>query len=209
MPPKLLLLDLDDVLADYSRERRCRALAETAGVDTAMIERAVFASGLEKRSDRGEFGLDDYMDRLRSEWGLDIPSADFIAARRAGTRVRQPLLDICESLAGQVQFGIFSNNGHWLAQHAERIVPELMPLFRTRFICSGSIGRCKPDPEAFLLCLQRLGFSPASTLFVDDKAGNVDGARQAGLDAFVYQDDNHFQQELANRGLSTGETHAL
>ena len=209
MPPKLLLLDLDDVLADYSRERRCRALAETAGVDTAMIERAVFASGLEKRSDRGEFGLDDYMDRLRSEWGLDIPSADFIAARRAGTRVRQPLLDICESLTGQVQFGIFSNNGHWLAQHAERIVPELMPLFRTRFICSGSLGRCKPDPEAFLLCLQRLGFSPASTLFVDDKAGNVDGARQAGLDAFVYQDDNHFQQELANRGLSTGETHAL
>ena len=209
MPPKLLLLDLDDVLADYSRERRCRALAETAGVDTAMIERAVFASGLEKRSDRGEFGLDDYMDRLRSEWGLDIPSADFIAARRAGTRVRQPLLDICESLAGRVQFGIFSNNGHWLAQHAERIVPELMPVFRTRFICSGSLGRCKPDPEAFLLCLQRLGFSPASTLFVDDKAGNVDGARQAGLDAFVYQDDNHFQQELANRGLSTGETHAL
>jgi HAD superfamily hydrolase (TIGR01509 family) len=209
MPPKLLLLDLDDVLADYSRERRCRALAETAGVDTAMIERAVFASGLEKRSDRGEFGLDDYMDRLRSEWGLDIPSADFIAARRAGTRVRQPLLDICESLTGQVQFGIFSNNGHWLAQHAERIVPELMPVFRTRFICSGSLGRCKPDPEAFLLCLQRLGFSPASTLFVDDKAGNVDGARQAGLDAFVYQDDNHFQQELANRGLSTGETHAL
>jgi HAD superfamily hydrolase (TIGR01509 family) len=209
MPPKLLLLDLDDVLADYSRERRCRALAETAGVDTAMIERAVFASGLEKRSDRGEFGLDDYMDRLRSEWGLDIPSADFIAARRAGTRVRQPLLDICESLTGQVQFGIFSNNGHWLAQHAERIVPELMPVFRTRFICSGSLGRCKPDPEAFLLCLQRLGFSPASTLFVDDKAGNVDGARQAGLDAFVYQDDNHFQQELANRGLSTGETHAF
>jgi putative hydrolase of the HAD superfamily len=209
MPPKLLLLDLDDVLVDYSQERRCRALAETAGVDTAMIERAVFGSGLEKRSDRGEFGLDEYMDRLRSEWGLDIPSADFIAARRAGTRVRQSLLDICQNLAGRVQFGIFSNNGHWLAQHAERIVPELMPVFRTRFICSGSLGLCKPDPEAFLLCLQRLGFSPASTLFVDDRAGNVAGARQAGLDAFVYQDDNHFKQELANRGLSTGEPHAL
>ena len=209
MPPKLLLLDLDDVLADYSRERRCRALAETAGVDAATIERAVFASGLEKRSDRGEFGLDDYMDRLRSDWGLDIPSADFIAARRAGTRVRRPLLDICQNLAGRVQFGIFINNGHWLAQHAERIVPELMPLFRTRFICSGSLGLCKPDPEAFLLCLQRLGFSPASTLFVDDRAGNVDGARQAGLDAFIYQDDNHFQQELANRGLTAGEPYAL
>lgn len=208
MPPKLLLLDLDDVLADYSQERRCRALAETAGVDADLIQNAVFASGLEKRSDRGEFGLEDYMDRLRSEWGLDIPSADFIAARRAGTRVRQPLLDICRDLAGRVQFGIFSNNGHWLAQHAERIVPELMPLFRTRFICSGSLGLAKPDPEAFLLCLQRLGFSPASTLFVDDKADNVEGARKAGLDAFVYRDDNHFQQQLAERGLGTGEPHA-
>jgi HAD superfamily hydrolase (TIGR01509 family) len=209
MPPKLLLLDLDDVLVDYSRPRRCRALAETAGVDEATIARAVFDSGLEKRSDRGEFGLDDYMDRLRSGWGLDIPSSDFIAARRSATRIRQPLLDICTALAGHVQFGIFSNNGHWLAQHAERIVPELMPLFRTRFICSGSLGLTKPDPEAYLLCLRRLGFSPASTLFVDDKTVNVQGARQAGLDAFVYQDDNHFQQELAERGLSTGEPHAL
>jgi hypothetical protein len=33
MVRKLLLLDLDDVLADYSHDRRCRALAGTAGVD--------------------------------------------------------------------------------------------------------------------------------------------------------------------------------
>ena len=79
-------LDLDDVLVDYSRERRCRALAASAGASPEAIERAVFGSGLEKRSDRGEFGLDDYMDKLRSDWGLDIPGQDFIAARRAATR---------------------------------------------------------------------------------------------------------------------------
>ena len=82
-------------------------------------------------------------------------------------------------MTGQVQLGIFSNNGHWLHQHAERIVPELMPLFRTRLVCSGSIGLRKPDPAAFLLCLERLGFSAATTLFVDDKPANADGARQA------------------------------
>lgn len=207
--PKLLLLDLDDVLVDYSRERRCRALAASAGTSPEAIERAVFGSGLEKRSDRGEFGLDDYMDRLRSDWGLDIPGQDFIAARRAATRARPGMLRICQALAGQVQLGIFSNNGHWLHQHAERIVPELMPLFRTRLVCSGSIGLRKPDPAAFLLCLERLGFSAAATLYVDDKVANAEGARQAGLDAFVFESETQFVQQLRLRALDPGECHAL
>lgn len=206
--PKLLLMDMDDVLVDYTHLPRCRVLAETAGVSPDYIEKAVFASGLERRSDRGEFGLDEYMNRLRSEWGLDIPGEDFIAARRRATQARRSTLAICAALATQVQLGIFSNNADWLAQHAERVVPELMPLFRTRFVCSGSLGASKPEPEAFLLCLQRLGFSAAATVFVDDKPANVEGAKLAGLDAFVYVDDQQFKTELSQRGLIIGEIDA-
>ena len=208
MAPKLLLLDLDDVLVDYSHDRRCRALAETAGVSPAQIHRAVFESGLEKRCDRGEFGLDEYMNRLRIDWGMDIPGEDFIAARYASTRVRPNMLAVCEALAARVSLGIFTNNGHWLQQHAERIVPELMPLFGTRFVSSGGLGLTKPDPDAFALCLQRLGFTAGSTLFVDDKASNVEGARQAGLDAFVFEDEPQFFNALRLRGLEPGATHA-
>jgi len=208
MPPKLLLLDLDDVLVDYSQERRCRALAETAGVDTAMIERAVFASGLEKRSDRGEFGLDDYMNLLRSEWGLDILGEDFVKARREATRVRPEMLKLCEALKNQVHLGIFTNNGHWLHQHAERIAPELTPLFGTRWVCSGSIGLCKPDPMAFTACLERLGFSAASALFVDDKVVNTEGAKTIGLPSFVYESTPQCIEQLRQRGFNTGDFHA-
>lgn len=208
MAPKLLLLDLDDVLVDYSQERRCRSLAETAGVDAGAIRRAVFDSGLERRCDRGEFDLGEYMDRLRSEWGLDIPGDDFIHARRASTRVRPDMLALCENLFGSVQLGIFTNNGQWLQQHADRIVPELMPLFGTRFVSSGGLGACKPDPDAFLLCLQRLGFSAGSTLFIDDKVVNVEGARQAGLDAFLFENETQFAAALRTRGLDPGESDA-
>ena len=209
MAPKLLLLDLDDVLADYSHDRRCRALAETAGVSPELIHRAVFESGLERRCDRGEFGLDEYMNRLRTDWSMDIPGEDFITARRIATRARPGMLAFCESLAERTQLGIFTNNGHWLQQHAERIVPELMPLFGTRFVSSGSLRLTKPDPEAFALCLQQLGFAAGSTLFVDDKAANVDGARQAGLDAFVFEDESQFFNEIRLRGLQPGVTDAL
>ncbi|MBP7370403.1 MAG: HAD-IA family hydrolase [Arenimonas sp.] len=209
MAPKLLLLDLDDVLVDYNQEQRCRALAETAGVDPAFIHRAVFSSGLEKRCDRGEFEIDEYMNRLRIEWGLDIPVNDFIVARRASTRVRPAMIDLCTELAPEIRLGIFTNNGYWLQLYAERIVPELMPLFGTRFISSGSLGLTKPDPVAFACCVERLGFSASSTLFVDDKVENVEGARLAGLDAFVFENESQFVNELRIRGLTTGENYAF
>ena len=56
--PKLLLLDLDEVLVDYSHTIRCRVLAEMTGASEQYVNEAVFASGLEAKSDRGEFDLD-------------------------------------------------------------------------------------------------------------------------------------------------------
>jgi glucose-1-phosphatase len=208
MRPKLLLLDLDDVLVDYSHSIRCRALADVTGANEKYIHDAVFASGLEARSDRGELDLDTYMDLLRSEWGLTIPNDDFIKARKQATRVRPAVLDICEHISEQVQLGIFTNNAHWFYQHAERIVPELMPLFRPRFVCSGTLGMAKPDELAFTQCLQRLGFAPTSTLFVDDKTKNVEGAKSAGLDAFIFENEHQFIHELSKREFEVGALNA-
>ncbi len=206
--PKLLLLDLDDVLVDYSHAIRCRALAEMTGASEKYVHDAVFNSGLEAKSDRGEIDLDTYMDLLRSKWGLSIPGNDFIAARKQATRVRPGMLKICEQLSEQVQLGIFSNNAHWLYQNASQIVPGLMPLFRQRFVCSGTLGATKPEEFAFLKCLQGLGFTPSSTLFVDDKPRNVEGAKLAGLDAFVFETEEQFISELSKRYLNTGTLNA-
>lgn len=198
---KLLLLDLDDVLVDYIQSIHCRELAEIAGVNSTTIKRAVFDSGLERRSDSGEFNLDEYMNLLRTEWGLDIPVDDFIVARRNCTFIRENMLALCEQLQAQVQLGILTNNGHWLHQNIDRIIPGLKPLFGTRLVCSGSIGLQKPEPTAYLACLERLGFSASSTLFVDDKLSNVNGAHQAGIDAFVFINETQFVEELCNRGF--------
>lgn len=206
--PKLLLLDMDDVLVDYSHTIRCRALAEMTGATEKYVHEAVFDSGLESKSDRGEFDLDTYMDLLRSEWGLSIPGDAFISARKQATRVRPGMLKICEQLSEQIQLGIFSNNPHWLYQNAAQIIPELMPLFRQRFVCSGTLGASKPDEFAFMQCVQRLGFAAHSTLFVDDKLRNVDGAKRAGLDAFVFENENQFISELRNRDLTVGAINA-
>lgn len=206
---KLLLLDLDDVLVEYSHAIRCRVLAQASGASEEQVHRAVFGSGLEARSDRGEFDLDTYLDLLRSDWGLDIPSSEFLSARRQSTRARPGMLSLCQALSMQAQLAVFTNNGQWMHQHMDRVLPELTPLFRHRFVTSASLRLSKPDPEAFAACLDRLGYAPHSTLFVDDKPANIEGAKQAGIDAFVFENESQFADELARRGFALGETHAL
>lgn len=206
--PKLLLFDLDGVLVDYQRDLRCRQLAENLGAAEGDVRRALFGRGLEARSDRGELDLPEYLDELRTEFGWNLPADEFIAARRSATRPRAEMVALCERLAAQSALAIFTNNGAWFGEHAHRIVPELMPLFGRRFVCSGSIGACKPEPEAFVACLQRLGFNRLSTLFIDDLPGNVEGARAAGLDAVQFQSYAHLCAELVARELNPGDHHA-
>ena len=48
---------------------------------------------------------------------------------------------------------------------------------------SCDLGVAKPDPAFFAAAARRVGARPASILFIDDGAGNVEGARAAGLAA--------------------------
>jgi len=48
-------------------------------------------------------------------------------------------------------------------------------------VISCEVGLVKPDPRIYRLCLDRLGLTAAETLFVDDRADNVEGAASIGL----------------------------
>jgi putative hydrolase of the HAD superfamily len=195
--PKLLLFDLDGVLARYERDLRCRQLAAAAGADEEDVRAALFGrGGLEARSDRGEIDLPQYLDLLREQYGWNLTDDAFLAARRGATRVDPAMLALCAELAPQAALAIFTNNGAWFGDAARRIVPELSPLFGRRLVCSGSLGLLKPAPEAFVACLQGLGFNAMSTLCIDDREENVAGALEAGLEAVQFESASGLRQAL-------------
>lgn len=208
-PPRLLLFDLDGVLAAYDRDARCRHLAQTVGAGADEVHAALFGpNGLEPRSDAGELDLPGYLGQLRARHGWRLPQDDFLAARRHATQVDPAMLRLCAALAPQARLAILTNNGAWLAEYAARIVPELAPLFGEDLVCSGSLRRLKPEPETYRDCLRRLGMSPEATLFVDDRAENVEGARAAGLDAVLHVDVAGLRVALIERGFNPGANHA-
>jgi putative hydrolase of the HAD superfamily len=201
--PRLLLFDLDDVLADYDRPARCAALARAAGADADAMFEAMFGDeGLEHASDRGDIGLQGSLDGLRERHGWRIDAASFLEARRLSTRPRPDMLALCRALSAQARIAVFTNNGDWVGEHMHRIAPELPPLFGAAIVCSGQMRLSKPDPAAFLACLSRLGnHPPAEVLFVDDNAGNVAGARAAGLDAVEFTHIHSLRHALRARGF--------
>lgn len=49
-------------------------------------------------------------------------------------------------------------------------------------------GVMKPDPAIYALAEQRFGLEPALTVFLDDRAENVQAARERGWQSFVHRD---------------------
>ncbi len=57
-------------------------------------------------------------------------------------------------------------------------------------VASCEVGCCKPDPEIYRICLERLGLAADVTLFVDDRLENIQAARDIGLQTHHFLGDS-------------------
>ena len=68
-------------------------------------------------------------------------------------------------------------------------------------VVSGEVGLLKPHPEIFEHLIASFGLDRAGSLFVDDLAANVAGARAVGLGAHHFVDADHLERDLVERGF--------
>ena len=74
---------------------------------------------------------------------------------------------------------------------------------------SCDLGVMKPDPGFFAAAARRIGAEPSSILFIDDSAGNVEGARAAGLAAEQWDLEQRHEvllALLADHGVVAGQS---
>jgi putative hydrolase of the HAD superfamily len=95
---------------------------------------------------------------------------------------------------------IVSNMGDTVHEH---MVRELRWLSRFDvLVWSYQLGIAKPDPAIYRYALEKLGTQPAETLFIDDKAENVDAAVALGMKGIVFSDVEKLRADLVESGLS-------
>jgi 2-haloacid dehalogenase len=66
---------------------------------------------------------------------------------------------------------------------------------------SGDIGLIKPDIAIYETHAKSFGLNPAATIFIDDSAPNVEGAKAAGWDAVLFTGADKLRVDLAARGV--------
>ncbi len=73
-----------------------------------------------------------------------------------------------------------------------------LPEFDARtFSCE--VGVCKPAPEIYRDCLDKLGVTPPEVLFLDDRESNVRAAENLGLHAILFTTPSKAAQEMERR----------
>lgn len=81
---------------------------------------------------------------------------------------------------------LLSNISEYFADNANEI--RALSLFDKCFF-SAKMGLTKPNPEIFLAVCRDLSIDPSETLFVDDNAKNIEGAKKAGLRGYLFDGD--------------------
>ena len=83
--------------------------------------------------------------------------------------------------------------------HARARCPSLA-LFRD-IVVSGEVGLVKPDFRIYALVIERCRLDPASTVFVDDVAANVEAAAAQGFHALQFTTPERLREALRSLAL--------
>jgi epoxide hydrolase-like predicted phosphatase len=69
-------------------------------------------------------------------------------------------------------------------------------------ILSYEVGFKKPAKEIFQALIDKSGFKPEEIVFADDNESRLTGAKESGINTFVYEDFDSFVKNLENLGVS-------
>ena len=150
--------------------RRMHDVWQGGGIG-AVSEHEVHQAAAE-RLGLGEGQLAEFMDWIWREY-LGAANTELIGyARQLRPRYRTGILS--NSFVG-------AREREQAAYGFEDLVDEI--------IYSHECGMSKPDPGIYALDCERLRVEPAQMVFLDDYGPCVEGARQAGIHAVLYQDN--------------------
>ncbi|MBI3958611.1 MAG: HAD family phosphatase [Chloroflexi bacterium] len=203
-----LIFDVGGVLIRTEDRSRRAELEKSLGLSPGQTDEIVFNSRMGQAAQMGEITSAALWAWVQTELGLDTPGlAYFRTEFWAGDRLNSDLLALIRRLHPHYQTAIISN----FMDDLRRSIGEEYPLIDTfelidafdLVVISAEEKVMKPSPVIFQRTLERLGRLPEESVFVDDFAHNVAGARAVGMHAIHYTPETEMKRELAKLGVVT------
>lgn len=199
-PYEAIIFDLGGVIIDLDYQRTIAAFAQLSGLTPATVAEQVYAQQAQQplfdRCEMGEISAAEFRAGLRQllrGFGqrVDCPDAELDAAWNALiVEVPRVRLELLVALRSHRQLFLLSNNNLIHKACCDRLLSERFgnefgtweTLFDRAYF-SHEMGDRKPHPSIFRRVLDEQGLQPEKTLFFEDTAIHVAGARSVGLQA--------------------------
>ena len=202
MTIRFIYFDLGRVLLDFTHERGFAQIASLTGVSDDAVRHALFDTGLSDRYDTGELSTAEFH-REFCELTKTSPTVEELSTAWSDIFELIPAtITLATSLksAGN-RIGILSNTceAHWeYAANRFRILSQIFD----PVITSYEVGAMKPSREIYDAAAAVVGHAkPDEIVFVDDRSENVDGAKEAGWRASLFQGALPLADELEGMGV--------
>ncbi|MEJ5259667.1 MAG: HAD family phosphatase [Anaerohalosphaeraceae bacterium] len=148
---------------------------------------------------RGKMPPEEFYQVMRRRFSL---SGSFEEFRRAWCGIftpRPPMETLVRRLAERVPLGLLSDTEpmHW--EYLRRQY-GFLELFQ-KPVLSFQAGAVKPEAKMYQLAAESVGVPAERCLYIDDLPENVEGARQAGMTAAVFESAQQVQRVLKDVGI--------
>lgn len=193
------IFDIGNVLLRFDYDRAIARIGARCGNKLTFDDLAPLRDEYEEgRIDRAEF-----QQRLTDLLAYTGTEDELVQALEEIFSENEPMIRLVEHLHGRFPLYLLSNTSDLHIDYVFRTYP-VFEKFEDA-VYSFRAGVSKPKVAIFELAVRQFGVDPAHTVYIDDLAANVEGARAAGLCALHYHPDRHadFVRELAGLGVDT------
>jgi glucose-1-phosphatase len=179
---------LGGVILDLSVDHTLQSFSAISGLEKAVVQRLFVSSPGFEAYEKGLISDEDFRDFVRQTYSVTVPDADIDASWNAMLLgIPTAKLQLLQRLMDEYQVYLLSNtNTIHLKYINETMLPgitgvtSLDPYFHRTYY-SHIMKKRKPDAEIFVQVLEENDLKPEETLFLDDNAYNVEGAKALGI----------------------------
>ena len=196
---RLIISDFGGVICTFDYRIFCERLARRIGGSAEKIDALIYGGDLQAQFERGRLRGPEYHRRVMDLLGADVSYEEFFAMYGDIFTEIPATCDLLRRLHGHYPLYLLSDTNEIHFGYVKETV-EVLRVF-DEFILSFEVGAMKPDPPIFLEALRRSGLPAEACVFIDDRLGNVEGARRVGMRGLQFSSPEQCARDLGRLGV--------
>ena len=197
-----VIFDLGNVLVASDGGRAMDRLAARTGKTRQGVNDYLSGTPYARDHCLGKLSKERFFATVSKDLGFDGPCEEFALIWSDIFTPIEPMVALAESLKGRVRRLILSNTDPFHIDYELKRFPFLNDF--DGHVFSFEVGLLKPDPAIYQHTLTKYGLTASRTVFLDDVAAYVEGARRVGIQTIHFQNPDQARIELAKLGVEGG-----